>query len=75
VPKLPTVTARETLRAIQHAGWQVARQSGSHVMLEHPTLPGLVVIPMHARRTLKPGTLRSILNQAGLSVDRFLELL
>jgi predicted RNA binding protein YcfA (HicA-like mRNA interferase family) len=44
-------------------------------MLEHPTLPGLVVIPMHARRTLKPGTLRSILNQAGLSVDRFLELL
>jgi predicted RNA binding protein YcfA (HicA-like mRNA interferase family) len=75
MPKLPRVTPREVLRAVQRDGWQVVRQSGSHAVLEHPTKPGTVVIPVHSGRPVKLGTLRSILNQAGLSRDRFRALL
>jgi predicted RNA binding protein YcfA (HicA-like mRNA interferase family) len=75
MPKLPRVNARQTLRAIERDGWEIVRQSGSHAILRHPSKPGIVVIPMHTGRALKAGTLRGILAQAGVSVDRFLELL
>jgi predicted RNA binding protein YcfA (HicA-like mRNA interferase family) len=75
MPPLPRVTAIETLRAVQRDGWQIARQTGSHAQLTHPGKPGRVTIPLHSRRTLGPKVLRSILSQAGLSVDRFRDLL
>jgi predicted RNA binding protein YcfA (HicA-like mRNA interferase family) len=47
-------------------------QRGSHVKLRH--VDGrTVIVPMH--RELAPGTLRSILRQAGFSADGFRELL
>ncbi len=33
MPKLPRVSGREAIRAFQRAGWDVARQRGSHVVL------------------------------------------
>jgi len=35
----------------------------------------MVSIPVHAGRTVPPGTLSSILEEAGLSVDQFIVLL
>jgi len=34
-----------------------------------------VTVPVHAGRDLKPGTLRSIIRQAGLTVEEFTALL
>ena len=34
-----------------------------------------VVIPIHKGRDLKPGTLRGIINDMGISVEQFAELL
>jgi predicted RNA binding protein YcfA (HicA-like mRNA interferase family) len=34
-----------------------------------------VVVPVHAARDLKPGTMRAVIRQAGLSVDEFAALL
>ena len=45
------------------------------MFLRHATKRGTVVVPLHARRIIKPGTLESILDQAGLSVDELRELL
>ena len=75
MPKLPRVTASETFRTIQLDGWTVARQTGSHMQLRHPTKAGRATIPLHSRRTLAPRVLTSILAQAGLSVDQFIALL
>jgi predicted RNA binding protein YcfA (HicA-like mRNA interferase family) len=44
-------------------------------VLRGPTGGDLIVVPVHAHRDLPIGTLRSILNQADLSADDFLELL
>ncbi|HEU5438979.1 MAG TPA: type II toxin-antitoxin system HicA family toxin [Ktedonobacterales bacterium] len=73
--KLPRNTAAECLRALQRDGWHPASQSGSHVHLKHATKSGRVTVPRHAEVTLKPKTLETILEQAGLTVDEFRQLL
>jgi HicA toxin of bacterial toxin-antitoxin, len=48
---------------------------GGHAQLAHPTKPGLVTVPQHVGEILKPKTLATILEQAGLSVDDLRRLL
>jgi predicted RNA binding protein YcfA (HicA-like mRNA interferase family) len=52
----------------------VVRTTGGHTHLSHPTKPGIVTIAMHAG-TIPSGTIRSIIRQAGLTIDQFLDLL
>jgi predicted RNA binding protein YcfA (HicA-like mRNA interferase family) len=62
------------IKALKRAGFSVRHQKGSHVTLckeEH--LQVRVVVPVH--RVVKKGTLRSIIRDAGLTVDEFVELL
>ena len=73
--RLPRMTATQALRALQRAGWFITRQSGSHAILHHPTKAGRVTIPMHRTRTLRPATLASILDQAGLTAEDLRHLL
>lgn len=47
-------------------------QRGSHAKLANPE-GRMVVVPLH--RELAPGTLRSVLRQAGVSVEEFIDLL
>jgi predicted RNA binding protein YcfA (HicA-like mRNA interferase family) len=57
------------------AGFYIDHQSGSHARLFHSVRPELrVTIPIHSK-DLPSGTLKSILRQADLSVEDFLELL
>ncbi len=64
------------MRALARAGFMVDRIVGSHHMLVHPKDPRrAVTVPVHAGRDLKPGTLRSIIRQAGFTVDEFRALL
>lgn len=57
---------REAIRTIEQAGWQLVRTRGSHRQYRHPDKPGLVTIPGKPNDDLAPGTLNSILKQAGL---------
>ena len=59
------------MRALGRGGFDQLSQRGSHVKVRHAD--GRMAVPMH--RELAPGTLRSILRQAGLSTDQLLELL
>jgi predicted RNA binding protein YcfA (HicA-like mRNA interferase family) len=73
--KLPRVTGREVVRALERAGFVVARQHGSHVILVHAQSRRRVSVPVHAGQTVKPGTLKGILEDAGLSPEEFAQLL
>jgi predicted RNA binding protein YcfA (HicA-like mRNA interferase family) len=73
--RLPRVTADQTLRALRRAGWEVARTRGSHFQLAHAHRPGRVTVAVDAGAILKPKTLLAVLDQAGLSVEEFRELL
>ena len=57
---------REVLKLLRRDGWRVVRQRGSHRQLRHPVKPGLVTVAGAERMDLAPGTLRSILRQAGI---------
>ncbi len=70
---LPVVSGDECVRALRAFGYTVARHnSSSHIRLQAPGRAP-VTVPRH--RELKPGTLRSILRQAGISVDEFVAAL
>jgi predicted RNA binding protein YcfA (HicA-like mRNA interferase family) len=74
-PKLPAVSGKDTIRALRRAGFFVARIKGSHHILAHQDDPTrTVVVPVHANRPLKPGTLSIIIKQTGLTLEEFLAL-
>jgi predicted RNA binding protein YcfA (HicA-like mRNA interferase family) len=64
--------AKEVLRRLQRAGFEVRRQSGSHVVLRH-TDGRQTYVPMHTG-DVPSGTFRSILKQAGLTEETFRDL-
>ena len=47
MPKLPRISGREAVRAFEKAGWEVARQRGSHVVLTKPGSIYTLSIPLH----------------------------
>jgi predicted RNA binding protein YcfA (HicA-like mRNA interferase family) len=73
--RLPSLTVADVQRALQRGGWYVKRQGANHQILTHRDKGGRVTISRHASETLKPKTLQSILDQAGLSADQLRELL
>jgi len=73
---LPVLSARDVLRALRKAGFIERRSTGSHRLLVDPDDPTrAVTVPVHGGRDLRPGTLRSIIRQSGLTVDEFRDLL
>lgn len=65
---------REVKRKPESAGFRFAAQSGSHVKFVKITSEGTLtaIVPQHREVTI--GTLRSILRQANISPDEFVEL-
>jgi predicted RNA binding protein YcfA (HicA-like mRNA interferase family) len=73
MPRLPRVTARRVLRALLKEGFYVHHQTGSHVNLRHSEKLHLhVVMPRHGG-DLAPKTVKSILAQAELTLDQFMQ--
>lgn len=66
MPKLPVLRPKEVARALERAGFVLVRQRGSHAQFKKGNL--LVTVPMHVD-DIAPGTLRSILRQAKMTMD------
>jgi predicted RNA binding protein YcfA (HicA-like mRNA interferase family) len=71
--RLPMLSGHECIKALQRAGFQVIRQTGSHIILQRQEPPATVVVPNHDE--LDRGTLKAILRQAGISHQTFIDLL
>jgi len=69
VPKLPVLTSRELIKALERVGFVRWRQKGSHLTLYRENDRRALTVPIHFARTIPKGTLHSILKQAGLSVS------
>ena len=57
---------RDLLKVLEEDGWYLARTRGSHRQYKHDRKPGLVTVAGKASEDLAPGTLNSVLKQAGL---------
>jgi predicted RNA binding protein YcfA (HicA-like mRNA interferase family) len=70
--KIPNIRAREVVRVAESIGFVFDRQRGSHAVYYRASDKRRIVIPMHGSKDLKPGTLRGIINDMGLSVEEFI---
>ena len=70
--KLPVCSGREAVAAFARMGYVLDHQTSSHMILRHPTQRRLTV-PDH--REVAKGTLRSLIRDAGITKERFIELL
>ena len=72
--KLPAdVSGREVRAALERAGFVFRRQAGSQMILRRENPYARAVVPDH--KQIRRGTLRSILAEAGMTVEQFLQLL
>jgi predicted RNA binding protein YcfA (HicA-like mRNA interferase family) len=71
--KLPQISGRDCVKALEKNGFYFKRQEGSHIILRRDDPFAQVVIPDH--KALDRGTLRGILRLSGISVEEFLRVL
>ncbi len=73
MPKLPRISSKEAIRALERLGFEQKRQTGSHVVMKKQTEEAEIgcVVPMH--NELKVGTLSGILKQAQVTREEFIE--
>ncbi|MGA3007294.1 MAG: type II toxin-antitoxin system HicA family toxin [Opitutaceae bacterium] len=70
--KIPRdVNGADAVRALNRLGFEKRRQTGSHVILRRESRT--VVVPMH--KPIKPGTLRGLIEQAGVTLETFRDAL
>ena len=74
MPPIPSVRGDRVVRALEKAGFKLARVAGGHHVLRHPDGRGTTV-PVHRGRDLAKGTLRSILADTGLTIEELRRLL
>ena len=72
--ELPVLKPRQAVVALEKAGFEVRRQTGSHVIMYKSGIRHPISIPQHPG-DLPKGTLRAIIRQAGLTVEQFLGFL
>ena len=70
--RLSVCSGRDAVRAFERLGYVVDHQTGSHMILRHPNMRRLTV-PDH--KELAKGTLRSLIREAGITVEQFIDLL
>ncbi len=69
-------SGKEIVAALTRAGWvRMKSGGGSHVKLQRPNGSGRVVVPLHGNRSLPPGTLKGVLQMAGLTEEELRGLL
>ena len=71
--KLPVISGRDCINALEKAGYYFKRQKGSHIVLRRDEPFGQVTVPDH--KVLDRGTLKSIIRKSGLSLNEFVDLL
>ena len=72
---LLVVSAHDAIRVFEEIGYRQVRQRGSHIRLRDDTNPTRLPLTVPNHKTLKPGLLRKLIRDAGLTVDEFNQLL
>ena len=74
MPPVPSLPGERIVRALERAGFKVARVRGSHYIMRHPDGRGTTV-PVHQGCDVAKGTLRGILSDIGRTIEELQGLL
>lgn len=78
MPRIPSISSNKIIKILQMDGFTYGkpRQRGSHLAFHKKTPEGIKLVVVQAdRKDIPIGTLRDIIRKAGMSRDRFFELL
>jgi predicted RNA binding protein YcfA (HicA-like mRNA interferase family) len=64
---MKSVSGKYLCKVLERHGWRLQRVSGSHYIYEKDGVEEIVVVPVHANRDLRIGTLKTILRTSGLA--------
>ncbi len=74
MPKITPIDPYKLIRLLSKLGFKPIRQRGSHVILVNEE--GIkIVVPVHPGRKIKPGLIRIILSEIGLTREKYFKLL
>jgi len=73
MPAVPVLSGKEVVRVLEHLGWHIARQRGSHIVLTKEGEIATLSVPDH--NEVARGTLRSLIRSANLTVAEFINAL
>ena len=71
MPQVPLLKPKDVIKIFKKFGWIVARSSGSHIILTKEGNISTLSVPNHAE--VARGTLRSLIDQSGLTIEEFIE--
>jgi predicted RNA binding protein YcfA (HicA-like mRNA interferase family) len=72
---LPRVNGHEAIKAFSQFGFAVVRVRSSHHIMKRAGHRYVLSVPVHGAKPLATGTLRSLIEAAGLTVDEFVGVL
>jgi predicted RNA binding protein YcfA (HicA-like mRNA interferase family) len=75
MPKIPRITGEAAVKAFKKLGYELDHITGSHHILKRNGVDGHLSIPCHKGQTVGIGLLKSQILAAGITVERFIELL
>jgi predicted RNA binding protein YcfA (HicA-like mRNA interferase family) len=74
VSKIPVVSAIKVIKVLSKIGYETDHQTGSHIILRHREMPHKrLTVPNH--KEIARGTLKAIIEEAGMTVKEFVDLL
>lgn len=75
MPKLPRIPSSIILRALKRAHFYTYNQTGSHIQLRHLVKKHLRITIPYGKKDLTPKTLKTIIKQAELTIEEFIQLI
>ncbi len=70
MPTLPVLSGRDVVKVFKSLGWQVARQSSSHIIMVKQGEIASLSVPDH--KEVAKGTLRGLIRTANLTAAEFI---
>jgi predicted RNA binding protein YcfA (HicA-like mRNA interferase family) len=64
---MKSVSGKYLCKILEQHGWRLQRISGSHYIYEKDGVEAIAVVPVHANRDMRIGTLKTILRATGLT--------
>ena len=74
MPKIAPTNPLKLVKLLEKDGFRQVRRKGSHVILMDKNRTRIVV-PVHSGKQIKPGLVRAIIREAGITREKFFKLL
>ena len=69
---VPSVSGEQAVSVFARLGFSVVRIKGSHHIMKKPGHRYILSVPVHKSKTVKKGTLRGLVEAAGITVAEFI---